>query len=291
MAFGMGSGKSSVKNNDRADSMPAYEARYSKLLGAMYLVPYGNHGYNPEAILNNLPDPVRKAGYVKETADALIKQIESAGGKVGTRLEGELKVFRIRETEKGFTYARATFLTELPDAQGNPQKAKVVYSPNLKTDVGLTFLHKLANAEFGQVTEVFNFPKVKEKDGRTYVDHMVGMKQNGQTVKPELPFSNEQKKALREKLKAEGEEKDIIPRKLIKAELDASGPQIEALLEKSAVYYEEQKASGHVIVDDEYHSADVKAEAKEETLPNQAAKEEEGQGDDEGEDFGFSEGF
>ncbi|MHB8354485.1 MAG: hypothetical protein ACYDCF_08650 [Burkholderiales bacterium] len=256
-------------------SSDTYNAKYSKLLGQIYL-----ESEAAKSVLGAVPDEIKRAGFNDKTSRELRKQIQDGGGLFDGSLEGKITYFAVNKgtDAKGIEreYIKVGMRTEVPNANGELKPATVFLSVPLKSDEGLSLMHKLANAQFGEDTKLSMFAQMKEgKDGRMYGNHAVGLKQNGETVKPVLPFPNEEREAMRAKLKSEGEDNEDIRKELLKAEYKKTLPQIEVVTQRFESYREERKAAG----EDHGHedaegAADRQSSSQEEALPNEAAAQD-----------------
>jgi hypothetical protein len=249
-----------------------YNAKYSRLLGQIYL-----ESEATRSVLSAVPDDIKRAGFNDKTARDLRKQIQDAGGLFDGSLEGKMTYFSVSKgtDAKGIEreYIKVGIRTEVPNDKGELKPATVFLSVPLKSEEGLSIVHKLANAQFGEDTKLSMFAQMKEgKDGRMYGNHTVGLKQNGETVKPVLPFPNEEREALRAKLKAEGEDNEDIRKELLKVEYKKTLPQLEVIEQRFQSYREERRAAGEIHAHEEAESAsDHQAASQDESMPNQAA--------------------
>jgi hypothetical protein len=252
----------------------AYTAKYSKLIGQIYL-----ESDATRKVLGAVPDEIKRAGFNDNTARELRKQIEEAGGLFDSSLEGKLTYFAVTKGTDGKgierEYIKVGVRTEVPNDKGEPKPATVFLSVPLKSPEGLSLMHKLVDAKFGEDTKLSMFAQMKEgKDGRMYGNHTVGLKQNGETVKPVLTFSNEEREAMRAKLKAEGEDNETISRELLKAEYKRTLPQIDVVAQKFEAYREERKAAGEDHTHEDAAAAKQTQSASEDALPNEAAAQD-----------------
>ncbi len=254
-------------------SINTYNAKYSKLLGQIYL-----ESDVARNVLGAVPDEVKRAGFDEKNARELRKQIQDGGGLFDSSIEGKLTYFNISKGEdsKGISreYIKVGFRTEVPNDKGELKPATVFLSVPLKSQEGLSLIHKLANAQFGEETKLSMFAQMKEgKDGRMYGNHTVGLKQDGETVSPVLPFTNEERKKMREELKAQGEDNEDIAKALLKEEYKRTLPQIEVISQRYADYRENSRAAGEDhSAEDTAHAADTQSHgAEDDQLPNEAA--------------------
>ena len=264
MAFGSGNKSSGDTHN----------AKYSKLLGQIYLESDASR-----SVLGAVPDEVKRAGFNDKTARDLRKQVQDGGGLFDGSLEGKMTYFAVNKGTDGKgierEYVKVGMRTEVPNAKGELKPATVFLSVPLKSNEGLSLVHKLVNAQFGDDTKLSMFAQMKEgKDGRMYGNHTVGLKQNGETVKPVLPFPNEEREAMRAKLKAEGEDNEDIAKELLKAEYKKTLPQIEVIAQRFESYREERKASGDDHSHEEAEGAADRQSSNEDALPNEAAAQD-----------------
>ncbi|MHB1630715.1 MAG: hypothetical protein ACYCQL_00675 [Acidithiobacillus sp.] len=255
-------------------SSDTYNAKYSKLLGQIYL-----ESEAAKSVLGAVPDEIKRAGFNDKTSRELRKQIQDGGGLFDGSLEGKITYFAVNKgtDAKGIEreYIKVGMRTEVPNANGELKPATVFLSVPLKSDEGLSLMHKLANAQFGEDTKLSMFAQMKEgKDGRMYGNHAVGLKQNGETVKPVLPFPNEEREAMRAKLKSEGEDNEDIRKELLKVEYKKTLPQIEVVTQRFESYREERKNAGEDHGHEDAESATDRQASQEEALPNEAAAQD-----------------
>jgi hypothetical protein len=250
-----------------------YNAKYSKLIGQIYL-----ESDAARKVLGAVPDEIKRSGFNDKTARELRKQIEEAGGLFDGSLEGKMTYFAVNKGTDGKgierEYIKVGMRTEVPNAKGELKPATVFLSVPLKSAEGLNLMHKLVDAKPGENTKLSMFAQMKEgKDGKMYGNHTVGLKQNGETVKPVLPFPNEEREALRAKLKSEGEDNEDIAKELLKVEYKKTLPQIEVVTQRFEAYREERKAAGedHDHEDAETAAANQTQSGSEDALPNEAA--------------------
>ena len=253
-------------------SSEAHNAKYSKLLGQIYL-----ESDIARSVLGAVPDDIKRAGFNDKTARELRKQIQDGGGLFDGSIEGKLTFFNITKGEdaKGISreYIKTGFRTEVPNDKGELKPAMVFLSVPLKSQEGLSLIHKLANAQFGEDTKLSMFAQMKEgTDGKMYGNHTVGLKQNGETVAPVLPFTNEERKTMRADLKAQGDDNEDIAKALLKAEYNKTLPQVEVILQRYGEYREQSHAAGEDhSAEDSAHAAE--APAADEMLPNEQAQQ------------------
>lgn len=272
MAFGF-------RNKSFGDT---YNAKYSRLIGQIYM-----ESDACKSVMDAVPSDVKREGFNDKTARELRKQIQDGGGLFDSNLEGKLTYFAITKAadKKGIEreYVKVGIRTEVPNAKGELKPATVFLSVPLKSDEGLGIVHKLVNAEFGENTKLSMFAQMKEgKDGRMYGKHTVGLQQHGETVKPVFPITNEEREAMRAKLKAEGKDNEEVNKELLKANYNATLPQLEVIAQRFESYREERKSYGEYDSHEEAEGAADRQSSKEDALPNEAAAQDRQQvaGDD-----------
>lgn len=256
----------------RKSSSDTYNAKYSKLLGQIYL-----ESDIARSVLGAVPDDIKRAGFNDKSARELRKQIQDGGGLFDGYIEGKLTFFSINKGEdaKGISreYIKTGFRTEVPNANGELKPAMVFLSVPLKSQEGLSLIHKMANAQFGEDTKLSMFAQMKEgKDGKMYGNHTVGLKQNGESVAPVLPFTNEERNAMRDSLKAQGDDNEDIAKALLKEEYNRTKPQVEVIMQRYAEYRERSHAAGE---DHGHEDAALASDvpAAEDKLPNEQAQQ------------------
>lgn len=267
-------------------NVQTYKAKYSKPLGKIYIANGGNQD-EVASILKSIPDDVKREGFTERTSKDLRAQMDAVGGLYSSSLEGKLIHFGVNKNKdaKGIEreYVSVGIRTEVPQGGVNkpdaqPKEAVVFLSIALRSDMGMNIVHKMVNAKFGEETKLSMFAQMGEMKGdRQYANHTVGMSQNGEKVEAVYPLSLDDKKALREKGKAEGDDNQDIAKAILKAEYNATLPQIEVIKQRYEAYEEERKAE-HAEEATATHAASA------------TAAEDDGETDGQAEDLGFLEG-
>ncbi len=288
-------------------------AKYSKLLGQIYL-----ESEAAKSVLGAVPDEVKRAGFNDKTSRELCKQIQDGGGLLDSSLEGDLIYFDIgrskdvykdvkrKDIKKFIRFIGMGIRTGLPkdycqeidspsakETKTIPvdevelKPAVILLWVPLKSAEGLSLMHKLANAQFGGNTKLSMFAQMKEgKDGRMYGNHFVGLKQNGETVKPMLPFPDEERETMRAKLKADGKDDYVIHRELLKVEYKKTLPQIEKVRERfnhyrismmrELVNKPDERTELSMFAQMKEDGYGVDTDSHEAALPNEAAAQDDG---------------
>ncbi|MHB1630717.1 MAG: hypothetical protein ACYCQL_00685 [Acidithiobacillus sp.] len=163
-------------------------AKYSKLLGQIYL-----ESEAAKSVLGAVPDEVKRAGFNDKTSRELCKQIQDGGGLLDSSLEGELADFAVSKgiDAKGIEceYIQVGIRTEVPNDKGELKIATVFLSVPLKSDEGLSLMHKLVNAKFGEDIKLTMFGREeRSKDGRVSCRHVVGLKQHDKFIESDFPY-------------------------------------------------------------------------------------------------------
>lgn len=220
--------------SDMTNLYRTYEAKYSKLLGKIYL-----ESDVTRDVLGAVPDDIKRAGFNDKTARELRKQIMGGGGLFDSSIEGELiyvafaKRISQRLGERDYidvgikTFVPVGKYEPEPEHEPELEEAIIFLSLPLKTVEGLKLVYKLANSRFGEDTKLMMFQKL---DKRQRVRHIVGVRQGGETVLPESLFSISDLEKL--------ERGRTLPRASIEETYNRTLPQINRLETRYAAYRE-----------------------------------------------------
>lgn len=110
-----------------------------------------------------------KAGFTPENRDTVLKALKENGVKPETEISGKLTRVAYAET----LHEKQTFKKLRVTLDGD---AKVILSADLDKEFAQRLIAKLENAEKGQQVVIGSFAKSKEKEGRTFVDHVATLK-------------------------------------------------------------------------------------------------------------------
>ncbi len=183
-----------------------------------------------------------KEGYRNALSRQILQEFDSVKPPVrhGTTVSGILSSVRVKETEDKRGVKTQYLHVGLYDDKSRESQS---ISVPLLSSAGLAFVHRLANAEFGKQTALTFFGEEEVgADKKVYSVYKTGLKQDGETVKPEWVLSIDKVKELRAEYLADGDTSAEAKKKLLKAEWKASKEQIEKLTQRSEDYYQARVA-------------------------------------------------
>ena len=236
----------------RRGGVKAYNAKYSKPLGQSYIT-NGSNEDQVKKIMGNLPDEMKREGFTDRGSRALKADLDAVNALYSSSLEGKLVHFAVtkHKDDKGVEreYVNVGIRTEVPEGgvnkEGAPAREALVFlSVPLRSQEGLKLVHKFVNAKFGEETKLSMFAQMGEvkANGQVYANHTVGLSQNGEKVEAVYPLTLDEKKAIREKMKAEGEEPGDIAKAILKEEYKKTLSQIEVITQRCEAYKVARKA-------------------------------------------------
>lgn len=121
-----------------------------------------------------------KKGFTVEKRDKVREVMKAHGVPLETRIVGTLDRVALAETHNGNQAFQKLRVTLAGDAGG-----KTVLSADLDSEFAQRLVAKLEAAQPGQAVSIGGFASVKEKDGRTFVDHVATLQgPDGKEIQP-----------------------------------------------------------------------------------------------------------
>lgn len=121
-----------------------------------------------------------KKGFTVEKRDKVREVMKAHGVPLETRIVGTLDRVALAETRNGNQVFQKLRVTLAGDAGG-----KTVLSADLDSEFAQRLVSKLEAAQPGQAVSIGAFASVKEKDGRTFVDHVATLQgPDGKEIQP-----------------------------------------------------------------------------------------------------------
>ncbi len=230
--------------------------QYNRVLGAMYELNSAS-----KEVMGSITDEEKRIGFRSSSANALIAKLEGKA-VASSAIEGNLIYVGVSSAEDSKGISREYLKVGIRDGE---EKVTYFLSVPLRDEIGLEFVHRLAGAQFGEPTKIVAYGKEeKGNDGKIYSGHQTGLRQNGETVPAVFVMTADERKAIREKMKAEGDDNESIRKELLKQEYLKTKPQVEAILARYAEYQAEKKS---VAEHAEHAGAGAAADGEDPILP------------------------
>ena len=121
-----------------------------------------------------------KKGFTVEKRDKVREALKAHGVPLETQIAGKLDRVALAETRNGNQTHKKLRVT-----LGHENGGKTVLSADLDSEFAQRLAAKLEAAQPGQAVTIGGFASVKEKDGRTFVDHVATLKgPDGKEIQP-----------------------------------------------------------------------------------------------------------